>query len=81
VRSQAELPELGLEGWRTWLVVTSAQVAPEAVAVFYQTDVKRDGGWVDKAHLVQLGAERARRLLLDEPPGEAARLRNGRRQG
>jgi hypothetical protein len=34
------------------------------VAVFYQTDVKHDGGWVDKAHLVLTGAERAGARLL-----------------
>jgi hypothetical protein len=39
-------------------------VADDAVAVFFQTDVKRDGRWVDKAFLVQLGAERAGTSLL-----------------
>jgi len=64
----SELPELGFEGWRGWFVETAAlacrAVAPEAVAVFYQTDVKRDGRWVDKGHLAQLGADRAEAALL-----------------
>jgi hypothetical protein len=64
----SELPELGFPGWRDWFVETAAlacqAVAPEAVAVFYQTDVKRDGRWVDKGHLVQLGADRAGSSLL-----------------
>jgi hypothetical protein len=64
----SELPELGDDGWRAWFVETAAlacrAVADDAVAVFYQTDVKRDGRWVDKAHLVQLGAERAGSALL-----------------
>jgi hypothetical protein len=64
----SELPALGPEGWRDWFVETAAlacrAAADDAVAVFYQTDVKRDGGWVDKSHLVQLGAERAGSRLL-----------------
>jgi len=64
----SELPELGFEGWRTWFVETAAlacrAVAPASVAIFYQTDVKHDGGWVDKAHLALCGAERANARLL-----------------
>jgi hypothetical protein len=64
----SELPELGLEGWRSWFVETAAlacgAVAEDAVAVFYQTDVKHDGRWIDKAFLVQRGAERAGAHLL-----------------
>jgi hypothetical protein len=64
----SELPELGFDGWRAWFVdvaeLACRAVADEAVAVFYQTDVKRDGRWVDKAFLVQLGAERAGSGLL-----------------
>jgi hypothetical protein len=64
----SELPALGFEGWRRWFVDTAAlvaaQVADDAVAVFYQTDVKREGTWVDKGHLVALGAERAESTLL-----------------
>jgi hypothetical protein len=64
----SELPELGFEGWRGWFVDVAARccaaVDDGAVAVFYQTDVKHDGGWVDKAHLVLTGAERAGARLL-----------------
>jgi hypothetical protein len=64
----SELPALGPEGWRAWFVeaaaLACAAVADEAVAVFYQTDVKRDGRWIDKAHLVLAGAERAGSHLL-----------------
>jgi hypothetical protein len=75
----SELPALGLAGWRDWFVDSAAlacrAVADEAVAVFYQTDVKRDGRWVDKAFLIQLGAERAgshllwHRIVCRAPPG------------
>jgi hypothetical protein len=64
----SELPRLGVEGWRRWFVETAAlgcaAVADRAVAIFYQTDVKHDGGWIDKGFLAQLGAERAGSRLL-----------------
>ncbi|MGC3996600.1 MAG: SAM-dependent methyltransferase [Anaeromyxobacter sp.] len=64
----SELPALGFEGWRAWFAETAAlacrAVADEAVAVLYQTDVKHDGRWVDKAYLAQQGAERAGSHLL-----------------
>jgi hypothetical protein len=64
----SELPSLGVEGWRRWFVETSAlicgAVADQAVAIFFQTDVKHDGRWIDKAHLVQAGADQAGAHLL-----------------
>jgi hypothetical protein len=75
----SELPGLGPAGWRDWFVEAAAlaceAVADEAVAVFYQTDVKRDGRWVDKAHLVLAGADRAgshllwHKVVCRAPPG------------
>ena len=59
----SELPALGVDGWRTWFVDTAAAVcravAGDAVAIFYQTDVKHDGRWIDKGHLVMCGADAA----------------------
>ena len=64
----SELPALGFEGWREWFVevvaLCCAQVAEDAVAIFYQTDVKHEGRWIDKAYLVQRGAQRAGSALL-----------------
>lgn len=64
----SELPKLGFDGWRAWFVDAAAAVcgavANDSVAVFFQTDVKRDGTWVDKSFLVQTGAERAEVRLL-----------------
>jgi hypothetical protein len=75
----SELPALGFEGWRAWFIEASAlacaAVADEAVTVFFQTDVKRDGRWVDKAHLVLSGADRAgahllwHKVVCRAPPG------------
>jgi hypothetical protein len=59
----SELPALGVAGWRDWFIATVAlacrAVADDAVAVFFQTDVKHDGRWIDKGHLVLCGAEAA----------------------
>lgn len=64
----SEIPALGVERWRAWFVDTVAlacrAVGDEAVAVFYQTDVKHDGRWIDKGHLVMLGADAAGSALL-----------------
>lgn len=64
----SELPALGFDGWRRWFVETAElacrAVADAAPAIFFQTDVKREGAWVDKAYLVQQGAERAGARLL-----------------
>ncbi len=64
----SELPELGFAGWRAWFADTIARccraLADDAVAIFYQTDVKHDGRWVDKGHLVHAGADAAGSSLL-----------------
>ncbi len=64
----SELPGLGVDGWRRWFVDTVAlacrAVADDGVAIFYQTDVKHDGRWIDKGHLVHLGADAAGSHLL-----------------
>jgi hypothetical protein len=64
----SELPRLSFSEWRSWFVDTAAlvcrSVANESVAVFFQTDVKRGGAWVDKAYLVHQGAERSGARLL-----------------
>jgi hypothetical protein len=75
----SELPALGVDGWRRWFIDTVAlacrAVADEAVAVFYQTDVKHDGRWIDKGHLVMCGADAAgshalwHKVVCRVPPG------------
>ncbi len=64
----SELPDLDYDGWRQWFVdvvaLACTQIADDAVAIFYQTDIKRDGRWIDKGYLVQRGAERAQAHLL-----------------
>jgi hypothetical protein len=51
------------ESWRHWFIETAqlicSAVSPRAMAIFFQTDIKREGRWVDKGYLVQKGAELA----------------------
>ena len=64
----SEVPRLGFDGWRAWFrdvaELACSQVADTSVAVFYQTDIKHEGRWVDKAYLVSRGAEAAGSSLL-----------------
>ncbi|HYV48988.1 MAG TPA: SAM-dependent methyltransferase [Myxococcaceae bacterium] len=58
----SELPSLSPEAWERWFEDAAALVLSrcpdEGVAIFFQSDVKRDGRWVDKGRLVQRAAER-----------------------
>jgi hypothetical protein len=83
----SELPALGFPGWRDWFVETAAlacrRASDDGVVVFYQTDVKWDGCWVDKGYLVSRGAELAGSALLwhkiacRKPPGHVSFGRPG----
>ncbi|HMI91786.1 MAG TPA: hypothetical protein VK509_10510 [Polyangiales bacterium] len=70
VTSLPDSSELSLpfEQWESWFTRTAELVcrsaAPDAVAIFFQTDVKREGQWVDKSFLVQQGARAAGARLL-----------------
>src|SRR3569623_258985 len=62
------LPGLGVDAWRTWFVDTVAlacrAISDDAVAIFYQSDVKHDGRWIDKGHMVMTGVDAAGSSLL-----------------
>jgi len=64
----SELPTLGFEGWRSWFIEASRRilrwVPDEGAAVFFQSDVRYQGVWIDKAYLVQRAAEDVGALLL-----------------
>jgi hypothetical protein len=75
----SEVPALDLAAWTLWFEDTAALVvdaAPdEGVTVFFQSDIKRGGAWIDKGALVQRGAERAgarllfHKIVCRKPPG------------
>lgn len=64
----SEIPRLSFEAWQAWLSDTAALIlratSPEDAAIFYQTDIKREGAWVDKGYWVQRGAYAAGARLL-----------------
>jgi len=65
----SELPALGgLDGWKRWFVDAAARVmrwtVPGMPAMFFQSDVRHHGEWVDKGYLVQQAAERVGAKLV-----------------
>lgn len=72
-------PALGLDEWRRWFIdaarLVLAATPDEGVAIFYQSDVKRQGTWIDKGYLCQRAAEAEGAALLwhkivcRKPPG------------
>jgi hypothetical protein len=58
----SELAGFSLDRWREWFVSAAALVLsrcpPDGVAIFFQTDIKKEGEWVDKGYLVGKAAER-----------------------
>jgi hypothetical protein len=75
----SELPGMPLPRWRDWFTDaarTILQWVPHAgVAVFFQSDIRHGAVWVDKAYLVERGAEQAQAVLVwhriacRKPPG------------
>ncbi|KAK3249206.1 hypothetical protein CYMTET_41357 [Cymbomonas tetramitiformis] len=65
-----ELPDCGnsvhiyCEWFKETCEIILQKSAPSAIVIFYQSDFKRDGIWVDKSHLCNVAAERAQSKLL-----------------
>lgn len=70
VTSLPDVSELSydLPGWRDWFLATVRlvveSVPAESAALFFQSDIKRDGAWVDKGSLVVRAAEDAGARVL-----------------
>lgn len=64
----SELSPMSLDAWRGWFTSTARlvceRVADHSVAIFFQTDIKRDGAWIDKGYLVMKAAEAAGSAVL-----------------
>jgi DNA methylase len=64
----SEVPDLGLEGWRGFFsraaALVMAAVPDDGVAIFFQSDIKRDGVWIDKGYLVARALEDSGAALL-----------------
>lgn len=64
----SELSPMSLPAWKQWAVQTARLILDktpdDGVAIFYQTDIKVERRWVDKAFLVQRAAEDSGHALL-----------------
>lgn len=64
----SELGDLDMPRWQAWFedaaFHTMTAVPDEGVAIFFQSDIRHEGLWIDKGALVQQAAARARMPLL-----------------
>jgi hypothetical protein len=78
----SEVPERGFEGWKAWFGEAARAVLRwvpgPGLAIFFQSDIRHEGAWIDKGYLVQRAAESEGRTLLwhkivcRRPPGTIA---------
>ena len=76
------LPHLGLDAWRRWFEDAAALVMEctpdQGVAIFFQSDIKYGGFWIDKGALVSRAAQRAgmsclfHKIVCRKPPGSSS---------
>jgi hypothetical protein len=84
---RSEFPRLSLAEWKEWFIdaarATIESTPAEGATLFFQSDIKCDGEWVDKAYLCQKAAEAAgTRLVFHKiacrvPPGNVTFRRPG----
>ena len=64
----SELRGLGLDEWRAWFVAAARAamraIDDDGVAVFFQSDIRHHGAWIDKGALVTDAADAERMSLL-----------------
>jgi hypothetical protein len=75
----SEFPKYSLPQWKNWFINATSLVLsrcdPDGVSIFFQTDIKRDGAWVDKSFLIQSAAQAlghellAHKIVCKAPPG------------
>jgi hypothetical protein len=83
----SEFPGYTLAEWQNWFTNTAALILsrtpPEGVTIFYQSDIKFEGSWVDKSYLCQKAAEKNgdtllwHKILCRIAPGQATFGRPG----
>ena len=75
----SEVPERGFEGWKSFFGqaarLVQAWVPDDGVAIFFQSDIKHDGHWIDKGYWVQRALEDVgthllwHKIVCRRPPG------------
>src|SRR5690606_23973276 len=83
----SSFPEWSLEQWKGWFVEAARAclraTEDSGVTIFHQTDIKREGTWVDKGYLCHeaAAAEGAallwHKIVCRKPPGTVAFGRPG----
>jgi hypothetical protein len=78
----SETPSRELEPWRAWFLHAARAVVrwvdPAALAIFFQSDIRVGGAWIDKGYLVQRAAEDEgativfHKIVCRAPPGTIA---------
>jgi hypothetical protein len=89
VTSLPDVSEVGqtLPVWREWFLnavrLVVEAVPDDSAALFFQSDIKRDGAWIDKGSLVIRAAEDANarvlfhKIVCRRPPGMLTQARPG----
>jgi hypothetical protein len=77
----SEFPGLSLTQWSEWFTAAATLILSKSpddgVVIFYQSDIKVDGAWIDKAYLCQKAAEQSghaqlwHKIACRAPPGSA----------
>ena len=77
----SEVP-LAFDAWRAWFIAAAHQVLTwipkDGCAIFYQSDIRHGGAWIDKGYLVMRAAEDAgiplvwHKIVCRKPPGTIA---------
>jgi hypothetical protein len=64
----SEFQTYTLDQWKNWFLSTAklilSRCPQDGVVIFYQSDIKQEGQWVDKGHLCQKAAEELNFHLL-----------------
>lgn len=64
----SEFPGYSLEQWKEWFQASAELIlnktSPEGVTIFFQSDIKHEGLWVDKSFIIQKAAEKLNHPLL-----------------
>ncbi len=64
----SEFSKFTLDEYKTWFTDTAALVLShcpdDGLTIFFQTDIKRDGVWIDKGYLCQKAAENTGHALV-----------------
>lgn len=64
----SEFQQFTLAEWKNWFIQTAklvlSKTPDDGVTLFYQSDIKVDGIWIDKAYIIQKAAEELGHELL-----------------